>query len=170
VTPQDLQRITLGIKAALFNIPPKKQLAALKEQLKNVPETYRATVEDLVLTGYAVGENVVQAKVDTSKKHERWAAWGSGIIFLLILFGAVFVTPNPTPFQYTFFRILLALAAAGFIIFIPGFLEVEVSKTVRASGAIAVFVLVYFFAPAQLLPTIRTEEQKIPQGNTLSPP
>jgi hypothetical protein len=45
----------------------------------------------------------------------------------------------------------LALAAAGVAAFIPGFIEVDVKNWVRAGGAIAVFVVVYFFSPANLV-------------------
>jgi hypothetical protein len=33
---------------------------------------------------------------------------------------------------------------------IPGFIEVEISNLVKAGGALAVFVIVFFFSPAQL--------------------
>src|SRR5205807_1504792 len=59
--------------------------------------------------------------------------------------------PNPTTSQYTVFRIVLALAAAGVAALIPGLLEVEVSPAVRAGGAIAVFAIAFFFSPAALV-------------------
>jgi hypothetical protein len=74
-------------------------------------------------------------------------------------FGAIFVTallvlavkfPEPTSFQYMVFRIVLALAAGGVSAMIPGFLKVEVKPGVRAGGALAVFVVVFFFNPAKL--------------------
>ncbi|MDV3458381.1 hypothetical protein RZN05_15390 [Sphingomonas sp. HF-S4] len=58
--------------------------------------------------------------------------------------------PEPTSYQYTVFRIILALAAAGFASFLPGFLHVRLNTGIRAGGALAAFVIVYFFAPAAL--------------------
>lgn len=55
-------------------------------------------------------------------------------VLLAFVFGVVFVTAlltlavlfsEPTPFQYTVFRIVLALAAAGVAAVIPGILNVN---------------------------------------------
>jgi hypothetical protein len=59
--------------------------------------------------------------------------------------------PQPTSFQYTFFRVVLAAAAAGFVSMTPGFIQVKVSNWLRAGGALGVFVVVYFFSPAVLV-------------------
>ena len=71
----------------------------------------------------------------------------AGILFLL-LGVAVVVVPQPTPFQYTVFRTMLALATARFTL--PGFVVVR-SKWLRAGGPVAVFVIVYFCSPAALI-------------------
>lgn len=83
-----------------------------------------------------------------SDKHIATAFGITGVVIMLIL--AIFF-PNPTPFQYTVFRIVLALVGAGVGATIPGLVDVDVGGAVRASGAIAVFVIVYFFSPAQLV-------------------
>jgi hypothetical protein len=59
--------------------------------------------------------------------------------------------PQPSPFQYATFRTVLALAAAGVAAFVPGFFRLKVGRTLRAGGALAVFVLVYRFSPAPLV-------------------
>ena len=84
-------------------------------------------------------------------------------IIIAFIFGATFVVallvlaiafPKPTPFQYGVFKITLSLAAAGVAAMIPGFINLEVNPNVgiviRAGGALAVFVIVFFFNPAQL--------------------
>ena len=58
--------------------------------------------------------------------------------------------PEPKPFQYLIFRIVLALAAAGFAAPIPGLIHVDIPY-VKAGGAIAVFVIVFYFNPAALV-------------------
>jgi hypothetical protein len=85
-----------------------------------------------------------------SKSAQQKAAFVFGIVFVGVLLGIAVLFPNPTPFQYTVFRIVLALASAGIAAMIPGFLHVEVGTAVRAGGAIAVFVVVYFFSPVAL--------------------
>jgi hypothetical protein len=59
--------------------------------------------------------------------------------------------PAPTAFQYTVFRIVLALAAAGVGALVPGFLEIRYKSMIRAGGALAMFVIIYFVSPAALV-------------------
>jgi hypothetical protein len=70
----------------------------------------------------------------------------------LLVLAVVF--PEPTPFQYQVFRIVLTLACAGVAAVIPGFLALRndtAGLLLRAGGALAVFVLVYLQNPAQLV-------------------
>ncbi|EAR61994.1 hypothetical protein [Neptuniibacter caesariensis] len=84
------------------------------------------------------------------KSTEKLLAYLFGVIFVIaILVIAIFI-PSPKPFQYEVFKIVLAIATAGVAAFIPGFLNVQVGSWVRAGGAIAVFVIVFFFSPAKL--------------------
>jgi hypothetical protein len=90
-----------------------------------------------------------------------------GIAFVVTLLVLAVKFPNPTPFQYTVFRIVLALAAAGVAAMIPGIIKVEMSAgekfAVGAGGALAVFVIVFFKNPAGLIrhpgPTLSTPPQ-----------
>ena len=77
-----------------------------------------------------------------------------GIAFLLALGVLALFVPHPTPFQYLVFRVVLALAAAGVAAMLPGFLEVNIPNWLRAGGALAVFVVVYFYNPAALVAPI----------------
>jgi hypothetical protein len=82
-------------------------------------------------------------------------AFGFGIVFSGVLLGVAVVVKNPTPLLITVVKIVIALAGAGVAATIPGFLNVEMAPSagiaVRAGGAIAVFVLVFFFVPAGLI-------------------
>lgn len=81
-------------------------------------------------------------------------AFGFGLGFVIALLLLAIFFPKPTPFQYNVFRIILSLAAAGVAATIPGFIDLNLSAgtqlAIRAGGALAVFVMVYFFNPAQL--------------------
>ena len=92
------------------------------------------------------------------------SAFGVTFVAALIILAIKF--PDPTPFQYNIFRIVLSLAASGVATTIPGFINIEVNPTtgflIRAGGAIAVFVIVFFFNPAQLI--------KAPRGGGNKPP
>jgi len=74
-----------------------------------------------------------------------------GLVFVVTLLVLAIKFPRPTEFQYVVFRSVLALAAAGIAVFIPGLLEVDVSGIVKAGGALAVFVVIYFFSPAGIV-------------------
>ncbi len=82
-------------------------------------------------------------------------AFAFGVSFILGLVILALLVPNPTPFQYTVFRVILSLAAAGVAAVIPGFIELNMKAGARfvihAGGAIAVFVIVYFVNPARIV-------------------
>ncbi len=86
-----------------------------------------------------------------ARGYERIAVFAFGVAFVVALLVLAITFPKPTAFQYTVFRIVLALAASGVVAFVPGFIEVDVNRWLRAGGAIAVFVVVYFFSPANLI-------------------
>jgi hypothetical protein len=75
--------------------------------------------------------------------------FGVGFVVVLLVLAPFF--PRPSPFQYLVFRIVLALAAAGVAAMLPGFLHAQVHGAVKAGGALAVFVVVYYFNPASLV-------------------
>lgn len=86
-----------------------------------------------------------------SKGLERLLVFIFGVAFITtILVIAIFI-PEPKPFQWNIFKTVLALAGAGVAAFIPGFIEIEINKIVRAGGALAVFVLLFFNNPANLV-------------------
>ncbi len=91
-----------------------------------------------------------------------------GLCFVTALLVLAICLPDPTAFQYTVFRIVLALAAAGVAGVIPGMIRLKVQPgtalLIHAGGALAVFVMVYLLAPAAL-----TKEQPAPPPSP-SPP
>jgi hypothetical protein len=73
-----------------------------------------------------------------------------GVVFISLIIALAVYNPNPSAFEYTVFRIVIALAAAGVGAVLPGFLDVKFRGWLRAGGALALFVIVYFFAPAAM--------------------
>ncbi len=78
---------------------------------------------------------------------EKVAAFSFGVIFLAVMLGLALTVPNPTESQWQIFRVVLAAAAAGATVFLPGAVSLDVRPSLRASGALAVFALVYWFNP-----------------------
>jgi hypothetical protein len=70
-----------------------------------------------------------------------------GVIFLSVMLGFAVGFPNPTPFQLRVFMTALSTAAAGIGAVLPGYIEVRYKNLVRAGGALALFVIVWFFQP-----------------------
>lgn len=105
-------------------------------------------------------------KATWSDKQVATAFGISGVMVMLLI---AFFFRYPTPFQYTVFRIVLALVGAGVGATIPGLLDVNVSGVVRASGAIAVFVIVYFLKPTELVAHNPLQTQQ-PRAVEPSPP
>jgi Na+/proline symporter len=84
---------------------------------------------------------------------EKLLAFTSGVVFVIVMLAVVLAVPTPTPEQWFVFRVVLALAAAGFGAVIPGLIVVHVSTAIRAGGAIALFVVVYALNPPRLVAT-----------------
>ncbi|WP_445371629.1 DUF4019 domain-containing protein [Methylomonas sp. HW2-6] len=84
---------------------------------------------------------------ENSKNWQTIAAFAFGVIFVSAILTIAFFRPNPTAFEYTIFRIVIALAAAGVGAVLPGFLNVSFKNLLRAGGALALFIIVYFFSP-----------------------
>ena len=84
------------------------------------------------------------------KPSERIVAFVFGVVFVLIILALAIWKPNPSSFQYTVFRIVLALAAAGVAAMLPGFVEFTIPGWIRAGGALAVFLIVYFYSPVAM--------------------
>ena len=77
------------------------------------------------------------------------------VIFLLILLGIGIFTKNYTTEGFWIFRVILSLMAGAFTASaIPGNLNLTAkvgSFAVKATGAVGVFVLVYWSNPPQLI-------------------
>jgi len=82
---------------------------------------------------------------------EKILAFTFGVVFVIALIVLSIYFPSPSSFQYVVFRIVLALSAAGIAAIIPGFVEIKMKRIIQAGGAIAVFVIVYFFSPVSLM-------------------
>jgi hypothetical protein len=84
-------------------------------------------------------------------------AFSFGVVFVTVLLVLSVAIQNPTATTFFIFRTVLALAAAGVGAVIPGLLVVNVSKLVRAGGALALFVLVFLVNPPALVVTADSE-------------
>ena len=85
-----------------------------------------------------------------------------GTMFLVAILAIAVFVRKPTSFLITVVKIILPLAGAGFADGVTGLLTVDLhpysSGAIRASGAMAVLVILYFFVPAGLIVHNNAEE------------
>lgn len=77
-----------------------------------------------------------------------------GILIAVTILVLVVFIPNPTPVQFFVFRGLFSISLAAIAAIIPGLLHVESrfqKFSIRATGAIAVFILVWLINPPALI-------------------
>lgn len=82
-----------------------------------------------------------------SSSKERILVFTFGTIFLALILLIAVYGPALNARSFFIVRVALALAGAGIAALIPGFLNVQISNYIRAGGAIAVFVVIFFFNP-----------------------
>lgn len=73
-----------------------------------------------------------------------------GTLVIALMLVVSHLSPNPTDSQWFVFRVTIALAAACIGAVIPGWISIGL-PAIRAGGAIALFVLVYWFNPPRLV-------------------
>ncbi len=89
---------------------------------------------------------------------EMVLAFVFGIVALAVVLWLAFRAETLTEQQFEILRIVLALAGGGVGAVIPGFLDVSVKTStklaLRAGGALAVIVVLYFWSPAHWAPPL----------------
>lgn len=90
----------------------------------------------------------------------RYANWekifmaATGVVFLLILLAIGIWVKDFNNFNIMLFRTVLALVGGAFAaVAIPGLLEIK-TGVVRATGAAAVFAVIFFFNPPALVQNV----------------
>jgi hypothetical protein len=88
-----------------------------------------------------------------TRRLETALAFGFGSAALAIVLWLAFGRSGLTEQQFEILRIVLALAGGGIGAVIPGFLDLHLKSgrklALRAGGALAVFVVLYFWSPAR---------------------
>jgi hypothetical protein len=121
--------------------------AQVQARLENYLQ-YRQRITQAIANDLKQGTNT-PAGMDL----EKILIFGFGVVFVTVILALAFAFPHPTSFQYNIVRIILALSAAAVATLLTGFLSVQVADYIKAGGALAVFVIVYFRSPAALVAT-----------------
>src|SRR3954466_3607184 len=85
-------------------------------------------------------------------KLDIWLAFVFGCLALAAVLWLAFRSDSLSNQQFEILRIVLALAGGGVGAVVPGFLDLHLKAgarlALRAGGALAVFVVLYFWSPA----------------------
>ncbi|MGD0571239.1 MAG: hypothetical protein ABSA78_22830 [Candidatus Sulfotelmatobacter sp.] len=76
---------------------------------------------------------------------------------------------NQNPMEVLILRVIIALGAAFAAVSLPGSVGVDLPKGIKAGGSLAIFVLIFFFNPADLIkpkPDIPLDDQKATEQST----
>lgn len=85
-----------------------------------------------------------------TQQWEKVAGFSFGVVFVTLLLVINVLIPHPSITQHETFRIILALSAAGVGGILTGFVHIEGTfnkLAVRAGGALALFLIVFFLTP-----------------------
>ena len=101
--------------------------------------------------------NPRSAEPQPTRRLEMGLAFAFGCVALAVVLWLAFRAETLNEQQFEILRIVLALAGGGVGAVIPGFLDVSVKAStklaLRAGGALAVFVVLYFWSPAHWQPS-----------------
>ena len=93
---------------------------------------------------------------------DKTLAFTFGVVFVVVMLCLAVFFPNPTETQWFVFRVVLALAAAGVGAVLPGVINIQAGTVIRAGGALALFVIVYWYNPPKLVSSPPKQSLNIP--------
>lgn len=79
------------------------------------------------------------------------------ILAVISVASAIFI-PSQNAVQQFYFRVIVAISMAGIAAIIPGFFQIELvwlKNSIKAGGAIGIFVLIYTINPAEITSSFR---------------
>jgi len=128
-----------------LNIPKNvvvKVIASFNELSNEIIVPYGTRVAKLKLP--------VNQEINMDKRTEKLLSYAFGFIFVTAILALTVMIKDPSEFQIQVFRIVLALAGAGVAATFTGFLDVTVKTWIKAGGALAVFIVIFFFLPGTI--------------------
>lgn len=84
-----------------------------------------------------------------------------GVFGLISMMFVVIYNPLPSKFQSGVYWTVLSLAAAAFAAMIPGFVKFKHQESIKAGGAVAIFLIMYFFVPTIMKEADGKQQQKL---------
>jgi hypothetical protein len=80
-----------------------------------------------------------------SRDWEKITLFAFGTVFFIVLLAIAWLDRHPSNSSWFIYIVVLAMAAGGIAALLPGAINVNLSPAIRATGAIAIAVLVFYF-------------------------
>lgn len=141
--------------------PDKHAMAGMQRMVKEYldKDTSDELYNTFVTAGLPTQGFTVPAHEDAKRipAGQLIACGAGGVVLLLLTAAAAIMFPYPSPFQILIFRGMFSVGLAAAVSGVPGFIDVKIKikgwgnyGKIVAGGAIALFVLSFFFNPPQL--------------------
>lgn len=131
----------------LVQTPMRRRARVLNRELSGVP-TELASI--IMVSGALKALTMPVKRIDW----ERISVFSSGAALFLVMLGVAIFIPQPSPFQYKVFGVILAFAAGSFGALLPGLFKITSNKLmgfgIRATGAAGMVVFVYLVNPVSV--------------------
>jgi hypothetical protein len=92
-----------------------------------------------------------------AKTWEKITLFAFGTFFLLVLLVISWFDRQPSPSSWFIYISVLAMAAGGIAALLPGAINVTINPGIRAGGALAIAVLVFYFGKDRVTPVQTTQ-------------
>jgi tetratricopeptide (TPR) repeat protein len=89
--------------------------------------------------------------VPPANRIDKVSCYILGSVLLITVLILIVKFPSPSEAQFYVFRTVMAVAVAGIAVLLPGVFELKLNNYIKATGAIAVFVLIYLVNPPDLI-------------------
>jgi hypothetical protein len=160
--PTDIRELAmrngLDIRHASFQLDMDKLIANIKAALGEEDQNAKQSRhDDFSIERRGVRTDLPPSEGPRNSQISTMFGFAFGVTFVVAILILIVLFPNPTPAQFEVFRITIALAAGGIAGVIPGMLNLQMDLNLtsaqkiilRASGALAAFLVVYFYSPAR---------------------
>ena len=141
------------IKASFAECPPLPgtSMTAFSERVRDMPDQWKGLALQCATAGFEFGVDMKQ--IEKQRFQRESVLCGVGILLLLTGVVLAFKFEHFNPLQSLMCCALTGLGAAGFLVFLPGFLSLSGalkpndqfdSLKFRAGGGSAIFILVFY--------------------------
>lgn len=122
----------------------------MQRMVKEYLPEERTTVLRNLFIEHDLSTEGFDVKAPKDKKESMIPLFIGSILMGIPIIALMCFIQTPNPYQFFMFRVCIALGGGAIATYIPGWLNINVkahNNTLKAGGAIAAFILLYFYTP-----------------------